>query len=290
MENGDFDLAGFVMGAGQPVFVSNFQVGTMAERVQDVDSPFTSTRVFGRDQRTPPVWSFEFSVSNPAGTVPDAGVLAALESLTAAWQGAADTETPGTVAWLRYKVAGRVRGVYGRPRNLSFDPSVNLEDGNIVGSAQFALQDTLTYSDELNSSEVRLRATPTGYVTLPAVWPLISTIESTRQGQFQVGGTAAGPVEDITFYGPVANPRLVNANWAVQLDTEIPYDGWVRINPRNRTVLNQSGASLAGALSRRTYLPSLLLPPGAQDLTYSGVDLTATSRAVVRWRDSYRSL
>lgn len=291
MENGDFELEGFLVGAGQPVFVSKFSTGTVGDRNQDVDSPFSPVRVFGRDELSAPVWAFEFSISNPDGTLPAAGALDALEALTKAWRGSVDIRNPGAVVKLRYKIAGRVRVVYGRPRNLAFDPSVNLEDGNIVGSAQFALQDTLTYSDALFTEELLLRYPPTGFVTLPAVWPLISVIESTRAGQFVNASSLPAAPEDITFYGPVTNPKLINTHWTVALnDITIPYDGWVRVNPRENTVLDHTGASRAGHLSRETFLPELNVHPGAQDLTFSGVDLSATARAVIRWRTAYYSL
>lgn len=291
MENGDFELDGYLIGAGRPVFASKFSTGTVGERNQDVDSPFSPVRIFGRDERSAPVWSFEFSISNPTGALPAAGALDALEALTKAWRGSVDTSGPGTVVMLRYKIAGRVRVVYGRPRNLAFDPSANLEDGNIIGSAQFALQDTLTYSDDLFSSEVRLRAPATGSVSLPAVWPLISVVESTRAGQFVNASSLPAAPEDITFYGPVDNPKLVNTHWTVALDDiSIPYDGWVRVNARENTVLDHTGASRAGNLSRGTFLPELYVHPGPQDLLFSGADPSATARAVIRWRTAYYSL
>lgn len=291
MENGDFELDGYLIGKGQPVFASKFQTGTVADRDQDRDSLFSSTRIFGRDERSAPVWSFEFSVAQATGQPAAAGVLDSLEALVKAWRGFSGARTPGAVQRLRYKVAGRERCVFGRPRNLAFDPSVNLEDGNVVASAQFALQDTLHYSDTLNSVEVRLRQPPTGYVTLPAVWPLISVIESTRQGQFTSNSSMPAAPEEITFYGPISDPKLVNTNWEIGLeDIEIPYDGWVTINFRDRTVLDHTGASRAGNLTRDSELLDMYVHPGPQDLTFSGIDLTATARAVLRWRTAYYSL
>lgn len=291
MENGDFELDGYLMGAGQPVFVVDFQTGVAADRDQDRDSLFSSTRIFGRDERSAPVWSFEFSVAQATGQPADTGVLASLEALTAAWKGFSGARTPGAVTRLRYKIGGRERCVYGRPRNFAPNPSKNISDGNVIASAQFALQDDLYYADTLNSVEVQLREPPTGYVTLPAVWPLISVVESARQGQFVSESSMPAPPEDITFYGPIADPKLVNTHWEVGLeDISIPYDGWVTINFRDRTVLDHNGASRAGNLTRPSELLDMYVHPGAQDLTFSGTDLTATARAVLRWRTAYYSL
>lgn len=290
MENGDFELGGYLIGRGQPVFVTDFQVGSSGTRHQDEDNPYGNNRWFGRDQKTARVWSFEFSVAQASGTAPAAGVLAALEDLAAAWEGTGDPETPGDYTYLRYMVGGRVRRVYGRPRNFDWDPSKNLEDGNVVATAQFALLDTLHYSDTLEQVEVMLRQPPTGSVTLPAVWPLISVVQSTRQGVYTVASKAAAYPEDLTIYGPVNNPVVDVQDWQVKLNGSIPYDGWVRISPRDGTIINQDDAPVPGMLSRTSYLPDMVLKPGPGGITFAGIDPTATARAVLRWRPAYRTI
>lgn len=290
MKNGDFELGGYLIGRDQPVMVTKFTPGNAADRTQDTEHPTGDLMMFGRDQVTPPIWSFDLSIAQPAGRPADVGVLESLEAVMRAWRATGDRRNPGTVVPLRYMVGGRVRRVYGRPRGFQFDPSQNIEDGNITGTAQFALQDTYTYDDAVNEQYLQLRPPPNGWVTLPAVWPLISTITSTRQGTFLVESSAAAYPEDITFYGPVVNPVLENSNWRIQLDYSIPYDGWVRLDPRMATVRNQDGGDVGGALSRTTYLEDLVLEPGAQDLQFSGVDNTGTSRAVIRWRSAFYAL
>lgn len=290
MQNGDFELGGYLMGAGQPVFISDFSPGTVGARDQDTDNPYGDTRLFGRDRRTPPIWSFEFSVAEKDGAAPDTGVLQSLEELIAAWSTTVDALQPGEVTALRYMIGGRIRRVYGRPRNLSFNPSANIAGGNVVASGQFILQDVFTYGDQLHDASVTLRNGPVGWVTLPAVWPLISTVDSTRQGTFVVGSAAAGYPEDITFYGPVVNPHLRTMFWDIELTASIPEGGWVRIDPRARLATFHNGVSAGNVLSRHTYLPDLTLRPGSHGLIYSGHDSTGTSRAVVRWRNAYLGL
>lgn len=293
MKNGDFQLGNYVMGRDWPVFVSDFQLGQTADRSQDIEDPLSDARWFGRDQITPGVWSFKFSISNPAGTLPAAGVLDAVEDLTAVWRHAVDTNDPGSYATLFYTIAGRTRCVFGRPRNLAVDPSRNLEDGNVVGSAQFVLMDTFTYAEQLEQVELTLRQPPVGSaLALPAVWPVTTTVDSVRQGIITPGGKAARYYpEDITFFGPVADPVLTSKDWTVALKgVSIPYDGYIRVNPRSRSVLWNSGGSAAGKLTRSTYLPDVMLTPGTQDLKFTGVDSTATARAVVRWRPAYYGL
>lgn len=291
MENGDFELAGYRIGKSQPVFVTDFQTGSTGERNQDEVHPQDDVRLFGRDYVDPATWSFEFSIAQEDGTVPDVGVLAELEKLHKTWRTAIDPRKPEQVTYLRYMIGGRIRRAYGRPRNFAFDPSQNIEDGLVTATAQFALRDTFTHADELSQVEIGLRQQATGYATLPGTWPLQLALQSTRQGLFTVDSSAMVPAEDITFYGPITNPVLtLDGEWTVTFNGEIPYDGWVRIDPAARTVKDHLGNSRAGQLSRKTYIPDLLLRPGNRGLTFAGQDLTATSRAVIRWRPAYYGL
>lgn len=290
MQNGDFELAGYLIGRDQPVFVSEFNTGPEGDRDQDFDDPLGDTRIFGRDRTSPATWTFEFSVAQAAGQPAAAGVLESLENLKKVWRTAVDARDPGDFTTLRYMIGGRIRRVYGRPRGFVPDPSRNIEDGHVVANASFARLETLTYQDAQEVMELTLRTPPSGEVTLPAVWPLISKVTAARQGVVTVGGSAPTVIDDITFYGPVDNPMIENANWRVAWSGSIPYDGFVRIDPRRRTVLNHQGASVAGALSRRTRMRELTLDPGGQDFTFTGLDNTANARAVVRWRPAYYAL
>lgn len=295
MQNGDIELNGYLMGAAQPVFATLFEPRPGKGRVQDQDSPYGPTRIFGRDVRGAGTLQLEFSLGEKSGQNPDTGVLDVLEELAAAWDEGDDrpgglARTPGAVTGLRYMIGGRIRRIYGRPRNFSYTASANITAGNIVATAEFERQDLYYYSDTLNQLDLQMRQQPTGWVTLPAVWPVISVISATRQGLLDSGSKVAAIPEDITFYGPVINPTLTHTDWKVGLNAVIPYDGWIRVNPRDRTVLDQAGASRAGDLTRETFIPDLRIRPGAQDLTFTGGDNTATSRAVVRWRTAYRAL
>lgn len=289
MQNGDFELGGYLMGKGQPVFATAFKPGGAGERLQDLDHPFADTRVFGRDQKTPPIWQFEFSVAEAAGKNPTT-VVDSLEDLATAWESAVDRQTPGEYTALRYMVNGRVRRVYGRPRNFDWDPSRNIEAGNVVASAQFALRDTTHYDDSQITTEMMLRQPPTGYVTLPAVWPLQTVVESTRQGSFVLAGRKTVQPEEITFYGPVTNPVLAAPDWTIALNGTIPYDGSVTVRPWDNTVTTDKGQPVPGWLSRKTYLPDVQLAPGPVGLTFTGTDPTGTARVVLTARAGYNSL
>lgn len=295
MENGDIELNGYMMGAAHPVFATQLEVMAGKARLQDQDNPYGPTRIFGRDTRAAGTMSFEFSLGERSGQNPGSGVLDVLEELAEAWDPGDDEaggvgRTPGAVVPLRYMIGGRIRRVYGRPRNFAYSASENITAGNVLATAEFDRQDLYHYSDTLGQVDLQMRQQPTGWVTLPAVWPVISVISATRQGLLTTESKVAAVPEDVTFYGPVINPSLTHSDWKIGLEAVIPYDGFVRINPRQGTVLNQAGASLAGQLTRETFLPDIRIRPGVQDLTFTGADPTATSRAVVRWRTAYRTL
>lgn len=292
MQNGDFELGGYTIGRGRPVFASDFQPGSLGDRSSDVENPWNTERYFGRDVESAPVWGFEFSIGEPDGLeeVPDAGVLESMGELAALWRGKWDAREPEWTVPLRYMIGGRIRRVYGRPRNWALNPSVNIEDGNITATAQFACRDALHYEDEQNFVQLQLRPPETGYATLPGVWPLLSYIESERQGQIIVGGDADVLAEEIIFYGPVIDPAIETDLWKAELTFTIPADGWVKIDPRARTVVTHTGQQIPGLLSRSSYLPGMFLTPGAHSFTYSGSDPTGFSSVVVRWRNAYYGL
>lgn len=289
MKNGDIELNGFLMGRDHPVFATAIAPGDVVVRDQDNENPYASERIFGIDYRKPPVWKVEFSVGEADGAQPDSGVLDALDSLAAAWS--VDFEDPEVVIPLRYMIGGRVRRVWGRPRNFRFEASMNIADGNIIAGADFALKDTLFYDDAQQLMELRLRSPSTGYATLPGVWPVTSYTTSDRQGLLTSTGTAKVLLEEITFHGPVIDPKLELAGgWTLGLDRTIAYDGWITVNPRLGTIRDQSGASLPGIISRTVYLPDLKIAPGPNSFTYSGKDETSFSKVVIKWREANNGL
>lgn len=290
MKDGDFELGGYLIGRDHPVFVSKFDPSAPEQRVQDKPHPFGNQMSFGVDYETPNAWTFEFSLSEADGDAPDVGVLSEMSKLATLWRRIVDPTVPGAVTPLRYMIGGRIRRVYGRPRGFTPNVSSNIEDGNITATAQFQLEEVVYYDDALQEVELTLRVPPTGWATLPNVWPLVTSIESTRSGAFTVGGTADTFPHEIQIFGPVINPKVTSGDWSVELDTSIPYDGWVKVDPRARTVLRENGASVGGSLSRLTYLPGLTLTPGPKEFTYQGNDSSGASRAVIRWRDAYDSL
>ena len=284
LQDGDFELDGYLFSGSrrQPLYVLGFNIETARSRDQDVPNPMAPELLQGRDQRTPPLWKFGFRVGH-GGAV---ATLAALAKLTAAWNKLA--AVPGAESVLRYAVAGRTRLVYGRAREMAPDYSMLYDIGRVVSTGDFQPRDVWHYADELNTLTVGLVPVSSGGLVAPLRSPLTTVAGAQRQGLVTVGGDAPAPVE-LVFKGPVVNPKASSAGWEVGLNATLAYDQSVTVNTRTGTVLRNDGASLAGALTRRTYLPDARLRPGDRELIFSGTDQTGTASCTMRWRNTFIS-
>lgn len=285
LQDGDFELGGYLFSGSRrrPLYVQGFNIEPGRSRIQDVLNPMAPELLQGRDVRTPPLWRFGFRVGHGGA----AATLADLAKLTAAWN--ALSAVPGAESVLRYAVAGRTRLVYGRAREMFPDYSQVYDLGRVVSTGDFQTRDVWFYDDALQSVAVGLVPSSTGGLKSPLRAPLSTAAGSQRQGSVVVGGDAPAPVE-LVFKGPVTNPVASSTGWQVGLDTTIAYDQTVTVNTRTGTVLRNDGASLAGVLTRRTYLPEARMRPGARELIFAGTDPTGTATCTMRWRNTYQSL
>lgn len=283
MSNGDFEINGHLIGPGHPTFVTAFDPGDDTARDQDQLNPAADRRHFGRDYRTPGVWALKFSV----GGDNDVEVLAELSALRRAWR--SNHRSPGETTRLTYTLGGRTRFVTGRPRDFNYDPNQNLDDGNVVAAGKFVLADTLVRDAAQASYTLTIRPPASGAVTLPAVWPLLSSPAGERQGAAAVAGDAATPAR-IVFNGPISNPALVSDDWAVELQAEVPAFTSVTVDAETGTVTRSDGTPLQGAISRRTYLPDVVLEPGPASFLFTGTDPTGTATATIQWHPAYEGL
>lgn len=285
LQDGDFELDGYLFSGSrrQPLYVLGFNIEPARIRVQDVPNPMAPEILQGRDQRTPPLWKFGFRVGHGGA----AATLSRLAGLTAAWD--ALTAVPGAESVLRYAVAGRTRRVYGRAREMAPDYSMLYDLGRVVSTGDFQPRDVWFYDDAAQAVTVSLVPNSTGGLKAPLRAPLTTSAGSQRQGIVTVGGDAPAPVE-LVFKGPITNPRASSSGWEVGLNTTIAYDQTVTVNTRTGTVLRNDGASLAGTLTRRTYLPTARLQPGVRELTFAGTDPTGTATCTMQWRNTYQSL
>lgn len=284
LQDGDFELDGYLFSGSRrrPLYVQGVELGSSGSRVQDTYNPIGTDVLFGRDYKNPGPWGFKFRVGH--GSAVD--TLANLAAITAAWEKL--DAVPGAESILRYAVGGRTRLVYGRARD--FTPAIEqvFSLGRVVAEAAFQPRDTRFYDDALQTVSLSIVPPTTGGLIAPLSSPLSTAAGTQRQGVITVGGDAPAPVE-VVFRGPITRPGMKSSGWEIELDTTIAYDMSVTVNTRTGTVRRSDGASLAGTLSRKSFLPDAKLKPGARELIFSGTDVTGTASATVRWRNTYRS-
>lgn len=286
---GQFELGGLVFGPGCPVEVEEFVPGSTSTRDQDVDDAFADVRHFGRDQKTPATWTWELGVNQRS----EADALDTLADLESVWDAEDVRDTVGAVVPLRYRVAGRTRRVYGRPRR--FTPGTEgLSQGYLPVTATFDRVDGLHYDDVEQSVPLTMGATPSGAYTAPFRTPLRASGGGERVNELTVGGTAA-TWATVTFQTTafVVNPWVEIAGWRIELTTALPYDQPITVDPRPwvRSVYRRDGTHLGRYLTARSRLARMRLPAGRTHAARIGcASSTGAFTATVRWRNASKTL
>lgn len=274
-------------GYGQTVVVENFDPGTAETRDQDGLSPVADVRWFGQDLKTPPTWSFDLYTD--VETADQAlGWAANFERV---WDLEAVRTTPNMVIPLRYAIAGRLRRVYGRPRNFAMVPTY-VRTGRVSMLADFVLAENTFYDDALNTTLARLRPSTRAGLTFPLTFPATFQVPGVpRQEVITVGGTRPTWV-DLTFYGSVQDPwvQIGQQRWALR--GTLPLGQSVRMSgaPWQQGLLRSDGAWVPGMLDPRARLSQLRLAPGQYTVTMGGFGDTSTARTEVSWRDAYGAM
>src|SRR5690625_7253348 len=125
---------------------------------------------------------------------------------------------------LRYELGGRGRRVVGRPRRFHESSSPSIREAGLINVVcTFQLSDPRSFgAGEGNTGEVTLTLVPESTGGLVA--PLVSPLTTTRRGGVRAGvvvnpGDAPSPVA-VTFYGPVADPRVYVDGGAIGMTGE----------------------------------------------------------------------
>lgn len=285
LQDGDFELDGYVIGDVHPLNVMDFDPEGPSIRNQDHDSPVGDIRYFGRDQRSGPTWLWEFGASaqERSQAQADAAVAARVWRRT--------YPKPGEESVLRFRLGGVTRRVYGRARKFDYKPLDRKHNtaGYIPIDALFDCGDSWIYDDEERIMSATLRASSKGGLKTPLKGNLKSLKGGTRNGAItDIGGDAPAPFT-ATIHGPVKNPSIAYGDWVIELNTTLAYDQSVTIDTRKSTVIRNDGASLAGTLTRASRLNTSRLAPGPANILFSGVDASGTARVEVRWRPTFHS-
>lgn len=279
-----FDLDGFVFGTDMPVHVADWGPGEEEIRQQDAALDGADARVFGRDRRTPGALGFDLEIRER--TAGDA--LAVLGPLREAWDSASRL-TPRATSVMRYRLSGRARRLYGRPRR--FTPVMSdLVFGLVPVVADFALADVSHYDDTERSvsSDMTGSTNPLG-VSSPVRSPFAATFgEWTAAARTAVvgGDRATWPV--LEFRGGV-NPWAEVAGWRCRVLASLNWDEVVTVDTRpwvRSSTLNGSYAPL----DRGSRLQEMSLPPGNWPVRYGNDSSAGTPSVTVRWRDAWSSL
>lgn len=283
---------GFVFGIGAAVSVDNegFDPGETGWIDQDSVNSRRGHAGFGRDVLGSKSWLWSSFVD--AEDVE--GAVETLEAFASAWRPETLVRESGALTALRYRVAGRDRRIFGRPRRFAAPPTNLILNGYVPVTHDFALVDSHTYDDVMSSALVPYASSSQGSgFRLPATFPVATrALEGAGSTQLSVGGTArAYPI--VRFNGPWVNPVLRTDHWSLAWKGTIPSNDWVEIDARPwvMTVLNKSGASMVEGLDRRTWLEDLWFAANTRpQVAFSGIAPGGGATALIRWRNTWNSL
>jgi hypothetical protein len=286
-----FEVGGYIFGNGRKIFVdqAGFKPAGAEWVTQDQDNPSTGATMFGRDVVRAPEWSWMLHVD----TTTAAEALDEFGKMAAAWRnGATGFRDARAVVPLRYRVGGRTRVIYGRPRRLDVEPDSRIGGGYLAPSASFQKADSLHYEDVESVVDVRLAPPVSGGMTWPAVFPLTFRRDPgyVPPEEVKVGGNAeTAPI--VTFYGPVTDPSMTVGGFVLGLKGTIGYGGSVTIDARPWVqAVTRAGDAGAVILSRDTRITRARLAPGSYDAVFRGVDSSGGARCRVIWRNAWHSL
>jgi hypothetical protein len=278
-------------GFGQTIVVEKFLPGAATMRTQDMESPVGDYRLFGTDLKTPPTWSWDLYTD-----VYDEGeALAWAENLADVWDAENLRREPNKVIGLRYANAGRIRRVFGRPRNFTQTPGDLIQNGKMLLNIDFALAENLYYEDEeevVGPIAMIPESRGSGW-TFPMKFPLKSRIPTvpTQVALATIRGRKPTWLS-IDIRGPVVDPWIQIGQYRWGLRGTVEHDRTVTMTglPWEMGVRRDDGTFLPGMLDPRARLSQLRLPPGNYPVSYGGFDPTLTSRASVRWRNAYGAM
>lgn len=277
-------INGTLIAVGQPFTFESLELPSHEYRTQDQDNPVGDTRLMGRDRLTPGRATLNLLIHG----ADSAEVNAHARAFTSAWTSAVDRTVPSAVTHLEWRDGGITRRVYGRPRTLAM-ANEDSRHGLIRVTAAFDLSDPMVYGPATDSQSFRIDMVPpsSGGLVAPLIAPLTATGRGERQGIIhETGGDAHTPFT-VQFHGPILNPWLRGPRWEIKLNTSLAWDEVATVDTRTGTVRTNLGRNLKHTLNTRSRLRDAYLKPGKTELTFGGVDATATSFVIVSWTPAF---
>lgn len=285
-----FEIGGVVFGIGSPISVEaeGFDPGVNEFTVQDVANAYNDSLSFGRDYVTPSVWAWQaFTTADD-----EAAALAAVRELASVWNDRELRRTPGAVTALRYRINGRTRTIFGRPRPLGQVMTNKLLHGEVPLSLEFQPVDILHYGDEVQTFNVKGQPSSVAGFTTPIVTPLTTIAGTpTTDSLPTFGGDEPAPFEAV-FTGPATNPKLYTDEWELQLMTTIAENRSITVStyPWGARAVRDDGVRLPGILSVKSRPSQARLDPAGQQVRFSAIDSTNTADVTIRWRQAYTTI
>lgn len=285
-------LDGFVFGIGAEVSLNEdgFDPGENSWITQDAENTRRGVVGFGRDVTAPKTWTWASHVNREdVDTAVDT-----LDRFSAAWRPEELARDPGAVTAVRYRLAGRERRIFGRPRRFAAPPTNQILSGYVPVDHDFQLVDSYSYDDTESSIVIGYAsAAGTGGFVLPSTMPLSTQSgDGNGEGQVSIGGRArAYPV--IRFNGAWTDPTLITDHWTLRWKGQIPVNGWVEIDARPwmLTAKNHFGGSAIGGLPRNTWLEDLwFAPQTSPGISLGGVATGGGASVEIRWRNAWTSI
>lgn len=286
-----WDLNGYTFGYRMPISAdqSGFSIEPGAIQDQDQINPMTGARMMGRDVRSAGSWSWMMHMN----TETDAEALAELARFGAIWtRNGQGWENTGEVAMLTYRLAGRDRVVFGRPREFDYELDNRILGGYIPPSAKFALSSPLHFSAAEQSVVMKLGADAPGGLSLPSAWPFSF---ETAPGfvpswAMTVGGDSrTSPI--VKFTGPCLNPSVTIGTFKLGFAGSLPEGASIEVDCRPwAQTFKRVGSTADLVATRDTRLNRAVFYPGTYAAQYRGLDLTGQSSCQVRWRDAWVTL
>jgi hypothetical protein len=279
---------GFGIGMDVSCDAEGFKPGGPDWYTEDSENPINGSTSFGRDHLIGPTWQWDLHVNRDRTET----AVETLGDLATSWRAENIRDEVGAVLAIRYRLAGRDRRIFGRPRRFEYSPTNLILGGYVPISADFKCADANTYDDL--EDYVLLDLAPDesdGGLILPAVLPYNTQPSSSRSSQCVVdGNTKTYPI--IRFTGPVVDPSLETNEWIINLNMTIADGEYVEVDTRPwvQTVIANDTTSVAGALGRRQYLEAMTFKPGTHELMYRGSSSTDGSTCEVRWRSAWNSI
>lgn len=284
---------GFVFGIGAQISVEaeGFDPASASWITQDSQNSRRGNKNFGRDVLGNNIWTW----SGFADRTDTVTAMQSIGALTSAWRPEEIARTPGAQVALRYRLADRVRRIYGRPRRLDAPPTNRILAGYVETTFDFEKVDAFTYDDspEMVSIPFSVGGESSGGFVFPVVMPY-TTLPSDTSDELQVrvnGNARTYPI--VRFNGPWTNPSLSTDKWTLQMSGGIVEGDFLEVDlrPWKQTVMNQQGLSRAERLAgRRTYFEDMYFEAGTFPMLRLGGSSDGGASCDVTWRAAYHEL